>query len=100
MSSRSSATSLRVRAQVALDGLSPDDVKVEVVYGHARDSDRLADIHRQRLTLDSAVPDQPATFVGTVALDRPGSFGYNVRVVPSHPLLANPAELGLIAVAH
>jgi starch phosphorylase len=92
--------SLHVRARVALDGLSPDDVKVEVVYGRARDSDRLADIARQRLALESAEPGQPATFSGTVALDRPGSFGYNVRVVPSHPLLANPAELGLIAVAH
>jgi glycogen phosphorylase len=92
--------SLKVRARVALDGLKPEDVKVEVVYGRARDSDRLADISRQRLTLDTAEPGQPATFTGTVVLDRPGSFGYNVRVVPSNPLLANPAELGLIAVAH
>jgi starch phosphorylase len=92
--------SLHVRALVALDGLAPDDVKVEVVYGRARDGDKLSDIHRQRLELDSAEPGQPATFTGTVELDRPGSFGYNVRVVPSSPLLANPAELGLIAVAH
>jgi starch phosphorylase len=92
--------SLQVRARVALDGLSAEDVAVEVVYGRARDTDRLAEISRQRLVLDSAEPGQPATFTGTVALDRPGSFGYNVRVVPSHPLLADPAELGLIAVAH
>ena len=91
---------LQVRARVALDGLAPDDVKVEVVYGRARDTDRLEGISRQRLTLDSVEPGQPATFTGTVELDRPGSFGYNVRVVPSNPLLANPAELGLIAVAH
>jgi starch phosphorylase len=92
--------SLHVRALVALDGLAPDDVKVEVVYGRARNGDGLSDIHRQRLALDSAEPGQPAMFTGTVELDRPGSFGYNVRVVPSSPLLANPAELGLIAVAH
>jgi glycogen phosphorylase len=92
--------SLQVRALVALDGLSPDDVKVEVVYGHSRDGDQLAEVSRQRLTLDSAPAGQPATFTGTVALDRPGSFGYNVRVVPSSPWLATPAELGLISVAH
>jgi len=92
--------SLHVRARVALDGLRPEDVKVEIVYGRARDGDRLADIARQRLTLESVEPGQPATFTGTVALERPGSFGYNVRVVPSNPLLANPAEFGLIAVAH
>jgi starch phosphorylase len=33
--------------------------------------------------------------VGTVALDRPGPFGYTARVVPHHRLVATPAELGL-----
>jgi glycogen phosphorylase len=92
--------SLHVRAQVALGPLAPSDVKVEVVYGRARLGDKLEDIQRKRLVLDSAEPGQPAIFSGTVALEEPGSFGYNVRVVPSHPLLANPAELGLISVAH
>jgi len=34
-------------------------------------------------------------YVGTVALDRPGPFGYTARVVPHHRLVASPAELGL-----
>jgi glycogen phosphorylase len=29
-------------------------------------------------------------------LGRPGPFGYTVRVLPRHPLLAAPAELGLV----
>jgi starch phosphorylase len=91
---------LHVRALVEIDGLAPSDVKVEIVYGRAREGDRLADIRRQKLVLESNEPGQPATFTGTVSLESPGSFGYNVRVVPSHPLLANPAELGLVAVAH
>ena len=92
--------SLHVRARVNIDGLSPRDVRVEVVYGHARDGDRLVDIHRQTLELESHADGGPATFAGSLTLQTPGSFGYNVRVVPSHPLLANPAELGLVAVAH
>jgi starch phosphorylase len=92
--------SLHVRALVDIGSLKPGDVKVEVVYGRARDGDKLSGIHRQKLTLASHTPGQPATFTGTVTLETPGSFGYNVRVVPSHPLLANPAELGLVAVAH
>jgi starch phosphorylase len=91
---------LQVRALVEIDGLEPSDLKVEVVYGRARDGDRLANIRRKRLDFVSREPGQPATFTGEVVLTSPGSFGYNVRVVPSHPLLANPAELGLIAVAH
>jgi starch phosphorylase len=92
--------SLHVRARVNIDGLSPRDVRVEVVYGRARDGDRLVDIHRQTLELESHADGGPATFAGTLTLQTPGSFGYNVRVVPSHPLMANPAELGLVAVAH
>ncbi len=92
--------SLRVRALVNIDGLRPEDVRVEVVYGKARESDRLDDVQRQTLELESDEAGQPAVFAGTLTLARPGSFGYNVRVVPSHPLLASPAEMGLVSVAH
>ncbi len=92
--------SLHVRALVELGRLNPEDIKVEVVYGRAKEGDRLAGIQRQSLTFASREPGQPAVFTGTVTLQRPGSFGYNVRVVPSSDLLATPAELGLIAVAH
>jgi glycogen phosphorylase len=34
-----------------------------------------------------------------VPLERTGSFGYTVRVLPKNDLLATPAELGLIASA-
>jgi len=83
-----------------LGELEPDDVKVEVVYGRAKDGDKLADIHRSALELVSHDLGAAATFGGTVPLAKAGSFGYNVRVVPRHPLLATPAELGLIAVAN
>ncbi len=90
---------LHVRAQVMIDGLSPSDLAVEVVYGRAREGDRLESPRYIELTPDAVVAGQPVQFTGTVPLSRAGSFGYNVRVVPRHPLLANAAELGLVAVA-
>jgi starch phosphorylase len=36
---------------------------------------------------------------GTVPLERPGAFGYTVRVLPKHELLATEAELGVVTVA-
>jgi glycogen phosphorylase len=36
---------------------------------------------------------------GTVPLELPGAFGYTVRVLPRHPLLATGAELGVVTVA-
>ncbi|MDO7882465.1 alpha-glucan family phosphorylase [Salinibacterium soli] len=89
---------LHLRATVELDGLSPDDVLVEVVYGRAHESDRLDGV--THLELAPAEGDaRPPVFAGTVPLARAGSFGYTVRVVPRNALIASPAELGLIAVA-
>ncbi|MCU1571103.1 MAG: glycosyltransferase family 1 protein [Naasia sp.] len=103
---------LHVRAQVQLGSLSPQDVSVEVVYGRSLEDDILVDTTTVELAL--LTDDGPAaatvtgmialdgstTFAGTVPLTRPGSFGYNVRVVPKSPYLASPAELGLVTVAH
>ncbi|MBO9577480.1 MAG: alpha-glucan family phosphorylase [Microbacteriaceae bacterium] len=89
---------LGVRARVALGGLDASELKVEVVHGRAGDGDQITGVVRQVLALD-AVADGTGVYSGTVVLERPGSFGYTVRVTPHHALLATPAELGLIAVA-
>lgn len=90
---------LHVRAHVELDSLTADDVAVEIVYGRTRGEDKLSDIQRAPLELTSHDLGAVATFSGSVPLAHAGGFGYNVRVVPRHPLLASPAEMGLIATA-
>ncbi|WP_448810276.1 alpha-glucan family phosphorylase [Agromyces bauzanensis] len=94
---------LGLRAYVELDGLAPDDVTVEAVYGRSRADETIEGA--QRVALQPAVPDAavdtsgPRLYTGTVVLDRAGAFGYTVRVVPRHPLMLSTAELGLVAVA-
>ncbi|MET0714566.1 MAG: alpha-glucan family phosphorylase [Mycetocola sp.] len=94
---------LHLRATVRLGALTPDDVSVQVVYGRSTvNGDDLKDVQTaDLLPADGAEASDSGDwlFAGTVSLDRPGGFGYNVRVVPCNPLLDNPAELGLIAVA-
>src|SRR5262249_3756889 len=88
---------LAVRAGVTLGELSPDDVTVEVLYGRTDDEDEIADPVRAKLTLGSASGDDSvAWYSGEAVLGQPGSFGYTVRVLPKHPLLTGPAELGLV----
>jgi starch phosphorylase len=89
---------LTIRASVALGELSPGDVTVEVVYGAVGDADEIIDPVRRPLALDSDPADGVARYVGEAELGEPGPFGYTVRVLPSHPMLTNPAELGLVAV--
>jgi starch phosphorylase len=38
-------------------------------------------------------------YSATIPLPSAGSMGYTVRVLPHHPLLAGPAELGLVKLA-
>jgi starch phosphorylase len=91
---------LHLRAHVALGGLDPSDVTVEVVYGHSADGGDITGSRRAALHPAGLVDSgQTRAFEGTIELDRSGSFGYTVRVVPHSDLLASEAELGLIAVA-
>jgi glycogen phosphorylase len=89
---------LAIRAGVSLGDLSPDDVCVELVYGRPGDDDEISDPVRAELELESQpAPGAVAWYRGEAILGQPGAFGYTVRVLPRHPLLAGPAEMGLVA---
>jgi starch phosphorylase len=89
---------LQLRAEVALSGLKSDDVLVQAVFGPVDGDNRL--ISTDCVTLAVAdEKDRTGFFVGDLPLSTAGPFGYTVRVLPKHDLLANPAELGLIALA-
>jgi starch phosphorylase len=85
--------------RVGLGGLAPDDVEVQAVSGRVDPEDRIGD--------GVAVPLKPVgapdseghwLFEGPLSLDRTGPYGYTVRILPAHRLLASSAELGLVAV--
>jgi len=91
---------LEVRADVHLDGLSPDDVAVELIAGHTDEDDRLtADHQTVRLVPTGEVHDGLTVFTCRQPLTVTGTFGYTVRVVPDHPQLVSPVELGLVTYA-
>lgn len=90
-------STLTLRVQVALGGLDPSEVDVQLLAGPVDTADRLRG--------PEAIPLKPVartdvegrfTYEGPLTLDRTGPFGYTVRVLPAHPLLATSAELGLV----
>ncbi|MCT9931349.1 alpha-glucan family phosphorylase [Planotetraspora sp. A-T 1434] len=89
---------LEIRATIALGELSPDDLQVQAAYGRVGAHDELIAPTYATLKADSVDDDGRGYYTGVLPLDRTGAFGYTVRVVPFHPLMASPAELGLIAV--
>jgi glycogen phosphorylase len=88
-----------LRARVSLGGLDPSAVEVQAVTGPVNGDDTLAEPGYVPLK-PSGGPDLAGrwTFEGELTLHRPGPFGYTVRVLPAHPLLAHRAELGLLAL--
>jgi starch phosphorylase len=88
---------LQVRASVTLGELTPRDVAAEVVCGRVDEDDEITEPVASALSLDVATSANGiARYTGLVGLGRPGPFGYTVRVVPRHPLLASTAEMGLV----
>ncbi|MDT0394517.1 MULTISPECIES: glycosyltransferase family 1 protein [Streptomyces] len=92
-------TTLGLRVRVGLGGLKPEDVEVQAVSGRVDEEDRITDAAAVALK-PVGVPDGDGRWVyeGPLALDRTGPFGYTVRILPGHRLLASGAELGLVAV--
>ncbi|MFE0424844.1 alpha-glucan family phosphorylase [Streptomyces sp. NPDC058953] len=90
---------LALRARVALGELTPDDVEVQAVAGRVDPDDAIADARLFPLK-PAGGPDLEGRVVyeGELPLDRTGPFGYTVRVLPAHPLLAASADLGLVCL--
>ncbi|MGI5273821.1 alpha-glucan family phosphorylase [Nonomuraea sp. CA-218870] len=89
---------LELRATITLGDLGPGDVLVEAAYGKVGPHDELIHPDYVELTAGGVDDDGRAHYTGVVPLSRTGAFGYTVRVVPNHPLVAARAEVGLMAV--
>ncbi len=90
---------LTLRVRVTLGGLEPGEVEVQAVTGRVDHNDTITDPETVVLK-PAGRPDLGGSrlYEGELALDRTGPFGYTVRVLPTHPLLAGPTELGLAAL--
>ena len=92
-------STLALRVRVSLGPLGPDDVEVQAVAGRVDEEDALTDATAVALKpVGEAGPDGRWVYEGPLRLDRTGPYGYTVRVLPAHRLLASPVELGLVTV--
>jgi glycogen phosphorylase len=92
-------TVLEVRATVDLAGLRPEDVTVQAVHGRVDEADELRAPRYATLASAGTGDDGLQRFEGHVPLERAGSFGYTVRVLPHHERLPGDSDLGLMTTA-
>ncbi len=90
-------TVLRPIIDVRLGQLSDTDVSVQLIFGDVDNEDRLHNI-RTYTTKPVSVVDGVTRFQAEVPTRFAGQIGCVARVVPSHPLLASEAEMGLATV--
>ena len=78
---------------------TPRRVQVSVAYGRVDEADQLRSPQVAPLAPVAPGEDGLPRFEGAVPLERAGSFGYTVRVLPHHDLLPGDADLGLLTTA-
>ena len=94
-------TDRTVTVDVDLGALTTDDVDVQLLHGPAGAGDELIDPEVVSLAWSGTdgVGSGVVRYEGGFRCERAGRYGFTVRVVPSHPGLTSPVELGSIAWA-
>lgn len=93
--------SIEVTTKVYLGEVGPEHVRVQAYYGENRDN-QIASPRIVEMKLAEAQPNKDnGNFVyrGLIPSAETGAFGFNVRVVPTHPNLIQDHELRLITWA-
>lgn len=88
-----------MRVILDLGQLAPHDVQVELYMGKVNAQRELVQTETLPLTYQGAAEGHRHLFAGDFPCSNPGTHGYTVRVVPSHPDLRDPLDLGLVSWA-
>src|SRR5690606_11823869 len=92
-------TCREVRATVALGSLHPEDVEVQLIHGIEGQGGELTDTEVVPMEPAGEANGGPYAYAVRFTCEQAGRYGVTVRVVPRHPDLVTPAELGRVAWA-
>ncbi|WP_115306606.1 alpha-glucan family phosphorylase, partial [Mobiluncus holmesii] len=85
-------------ADVQLGHLHPEDVEVQLLLGRVTSNDDLSGFEVLAMQAEHA-ENGVVSYRLETRLNNAGPLGYQVRVVPTHPLMAGYTELGLVTNA-
>jgi len=90
-------TEYPVRARIFLGTLRPEDVQVELYYGVLSPNGELLEpVTQQMIREKDQETENGYVYRGTISCTTSGRLGFDVRVLPRHPLLVHPCDMGLI----
>jgi len=88
--------SMRVEVGVRLNGLTPEDVLVELLIALEKKRDKITNSLRHRFQFTGSVEGGEHRFALEITPELCGKLEYRVRVYPHHPLLTHPLEMGMM----
>jgi starch phosphorylase len=86
---------LHVNAWVKLGHLKPDDIVVQMYYGHIDQNGKIVNGNSKKMEV-SGQSDGIYHYQGTINCSTSGLHGFTIRILPYHKNLVNPYETHLI----
>jgi starch phosphorylase len=91
-----SGENFEVQADLFLGKIQPEEIRVEVYYGNIVGDAVLHDSALVQLNDAQKIGDGRFRFSGGIPCKRTGNFGFQLRVTPYHPQLADPYLMNLV----
>jgi glycogen phosphorylase len=88
--------SIAVKSLIHLGSLEPHDVQVELYKGAIDTNGKITDAETAVMTYQGQDSTGNSLYTSEIAYSASGLQGLSLRVLPHHPHLSNPYELGLI----
>jgi starch phosphorylase len=88
--------SLRFEVGVRLNGLSPDDITVEMLMARPSSNAKSKPPRKLFLECQGTGQDGESIFAITLTPDVCGKINYRIRAYPHHELLTHPFEMGMM----
>jgi len=85
-----------IQARIGLGQLSPEDVSVDLYYGPMDADGDLVRALTESMATDGGSGEDGHIYRATVPFKESGKFGFMLRIMPRHPLLVHPADMGLV----
>ena len=87
---------LHLEVAVQLNGLSPEDVTVEALFGRPGHNGGVGRVRHYPLSCTGGTPQGEALYTLELTPELCGKLEYRIRIAPTHAALIHPLETGLM----
>ena len=87
---------INIDASVHLGSIQPADVQVQACFG-LHENNKVLHPHLQEMVAGEMISEGIVRYTATIPAAESGSYGLNIRVIPTHPYLLQSHELKLIS---